>query len=68
LSSKAIDLERKKKQLGDEAEKLSSNLIQLEKLCKWYHMEIEEKKQIISNLDRQLHQKSRALEEKLTID
>jgi hypothetical protein len=49
LSSKAIDLEWKKKRLGDEAAKLSSNLIQLEKLCKWYHMEIEEKKQIIFN-------------------
>jgi hypothetical protein len=52
LSSKAIDLEWKKKRLGDEAVKLSSNLIQLEKLRKRCHMEIEEKKQIISNLDR----------------
>src|SRR5918994_1309816 len=47
LGSKVIDLEWKKKRLGDEAVKLSSNLFQLEKLRKWYHMKIEEKKQII---------------------
>ena len=41
LSSKVIDLEWKKKRLGDEALKLSSNLLQLEKLQKRYHMEIE---------------------------
>jgi chromosome segregation ATPase len=65
LSSRVIDLEWKKKQLGNEAVKLSSNLLQLEKLRKRYHMEIEEKKQIISNLNRQLSQKSHDLEEKL---
>jgi predicted RNase H-like nuclease (RuvC/YqgF family) len=68
LSSKAIDLEWKKKRLGDEVLKLSSNLFQLEKLCKRYHMEIEEKKQIILNLNRQLNQKSRALEAMLAMD
>lgn len=68
LSSTAIDLEWKKKRVGTEAAKLNSNLFQLEKLCKRYHMEIEEKKQIILNLDRQLNQKSNALQEKLTID
>jgi predicted nucleic acid-binding Zn-ribbon protein len=68
LGSKVIDLEWKKKRLGDEAVKLSSNLFQLEKLRKWYHMKIEEKKQIISNLDRQLNQKSHVLEEKLNRD
>jgi chromosome segregation ATPase len=65
LSSRTIDLEWKKKRLGDEVVKLNSNLFQLEKLCKRYYMEIEEKKQIISNLNRQLNEKSCALEEKL---
>jgi chromosome segregation ATPase len=65
LSSKVIDLEWKKKQLGGELVKLSSSLFQQEKLQKRCHMEIEEKKQIISNLNRQLNQKSCALEEKL---
>jgi chromosome segregation ATPase len=65
LSSKAIDLEWKKKRLGGEMVKLSSDLLQLEKLRNRYHMEIEEKKQIISNLNRQLNHKSNALEEKL---
>jgi hypothetical protein len=68
LSSKVIDLEWKKKRLVDEAVKLSSNVVQLEKFRKQYHMEIQEKKQIISNLDRQLNQKSRALEKLTKID
>jgi hypothetical protein len=67
LSSKAIDLEWKKKQLGGEMVKLSSDLLQLEKLRNRYHMEIEEKRQIILNLNRQLNQKSHALEEKLAM-
>jgi hypothetical protein len=65
LSSRVIDLEWKKKQLGDELVKLSSSLLQQEKLQKRYNMEIKEKKQIILNLNRQLNQKSHALEEKL---
>jgi chromosome segregation ATPase len=65
LSSRTIDLEWKKKRLGDEVVKLSSDLLQSEKLRNRYHMEIEEKKQIISNLNRQLNEKSHALEEKL---
>jgi hypothetical protein len=62
LSSKVIDLEWKKKRSGDEVLKLSS---QLEKLQKRYKMEIRLKKEIISNLNQQLNQKSHALEEKL---
>jgi predicted RNase H-like nuclease (RuvC/YqgF family) len=65
LSSKAIDLEWKKKRLGDELVKLSSSLFQQEKLLNRYNREIEEKKKIISNLNRQLNEKSHALEEKL---
>jgi hypothetical protein len=65
MSSRVIDLEWKKKRLGDELVMLSSSLFQQEKLLKRYNMEIEQKKQIISNLNRQLNQKSRALEEKL---
>jgi hypothetical protein len=69
LSRRTIDLKWKKKRLGDELVKLSSSLFQQEKLQKRYYVEIEEKKQIIFNLNRQLNQKSRALEEKLaTID
>lgn len=65
LTSNVIDLEWKKKQLGDEVAELSSSKSQLEKLRKWYHIEIGLKKEIISNLDRQLNQKIYALEEKL---
>ena len=65
LTSDAIDLERRKKQYKDEIAILSSSISQLKKLEKWYHMEIGLKKEIISNLDRQLNQKSDALEEKL---
>jgi predicted RNase H-like nuclease (RuvC/YqgF family) len=65
LSSTVIELEWKKKRLGDELVKLSSFLFQQEKLQKRYNMEIEEKKQIILNLNRQLNEKSLALEEKL---
>jgi hypothetical protein len=65
MSSRVIDLGWKKKRLGDELVMLSSSLFQQEKLRNRYHMEIEEKKQIISNLNRQLNEKSCALEEKL---
>jgi hypothetical protein len=59
--------QRKKKRLGDELVMLSSSLFQQEKLLKRYNMEIEEKRQIILNLNRQLNQKSHALEEKLAM-
>jgi predicted nucleic acid-binding Zn-ribbon protein len=67
MSSRVIDLEWKKKRLGDELVMLSSSLFQQEKLLKRYNMEIEEKRQIILNLNRQLNQKSHALEEKLAM-
>jgi hypothetical protein len=68
MSDRVIDLEWKKKRLGNELVKLSSSLFQQEKLQKRYQMEIEQKKQIISNLNLQLNQKSSALEEKLIKD
>ena len=40
-----------------------SSITQLEKSLNWYKTEIEQKKQIISNLNQQLNQKSNALEE-----
>jgi chromosome segregation ATPase len=64
-TSKVIDLEWRKKRLGDEVVKISSYLSQLKKLQKRHKNEIRLKKEIISNLDRQLNQKSHALEEKL---
>jgi hypothetical protein len=66
LTSDAIDIEWRKKRLGDEVVKLSSRTQYLRKSLHWYEMEIKEKKEIISNLDRQLNQKSLCLEEKLT--
>ena len=63
LTRDVIDLEWKKKQLKDDLVKLSSSKSQLEKLHKRYHMEIGLKKEIVSNLDQQLNQKSNALEE-----
>ena len=56
-------MEWKKKQLKDDLVKLTSSKSQLEKLHKRYHMEIGLKKEIVSNLDQQLNQKSNALEE-----
>ena len=55
LTSDAIDMEWRKKRLRDEVAKLSSNTQYLSKSLHWY--EIEEKKEIISNLDRQLNQR-----------
>jgi hypothetical protein len=65
LTGDTIDLEWRKKQSKDEIAILSLNISQLKKLEKWYHMETGLKKEIISNLDRQLNQKSNALGEKL---
>jgi hypothetical protein len=65
LTSDVIDLEWKKKQSRDEVAILSSGISQLKKSLNWYKMEIEQKKQIISNLNQQLNQKSKELEEKL---
>jgi hypothetical protein len=62
LTSDAIDMEWRKKRLRDEVVKLSSCTQYLRKSLYWYEMEIKEKKEIISNLDRQLSQKSDVLE------
>jgi chromosome segregation ATPase len=65
LTSRVMDLEWQKKRLGDELVNLSLSLFEQENLLKRYNKEIEEKKQIILNLNRQLNQKSRRLEVKL---
>lgn len=65
-TSDVIDMEWKKKRLVDEVIKLNSYLSQLKKLLKRHKMEIELKKDIISNLDQQLNQKNDALQEKIT--
>ena len=57
LTSYVIDLEWRKKQSKDEISILSSNISQLKKLLNRYNIEIEEKKQIISNLNRQTESK-----------
>jgi chromosome segregation ATPase len=67
LTSDAIDMEWRKKRLRDEVAKLSSTTQYLKKSVHCYEREIEEKKEIISNLDRQLNQKSDALEKLTTL-
>jgi hypothetical protein len=62
LTRDVIDMEWRKKHLRDEVAKLNSNKSQLEKLQKRYQMDIGLKKEIISNLNQQLNQKSYALE------
>ena len=64
-TSDIINLEWRKKQLRDEVAILNSSILQLKKSLNWYKMEIEQKKQIVSNFNRQLNQKSKALQEKL---
>ena len=66
LSSDVLELQSRKKRLGDEVASQCSSISQLEKSLNWYKMEIKQKKEIISNLDQQLNQKSIALEEKLS--
>ena len=68
LSSDVLELQSRKKRLGDEVATQCSSITQLEKSLNWYKTEIEQKKQIISNLNQQLNQKSNALEEKLHRD
>ena len=63
LTSNVIDMEWRKKQSKDEIAILNSSVSQLKKSLNRYKIEIEDKKQIISNLNRQLNQKSNALEE-----
>jgi hypothetical protein len=66
LSNDVIDMEWRKKELRDEAAKLISSNSQLEKIQERYQLEIELKREIISNLDQQINQKINALEEKQT--
>ena len=68
LSSSVLELQFRKKKLGDEIAIQCSSISQLEKSLNWYKMEIKQKREIISNLDQQLNQKSNALEEKLRRD
>ena len=68
LSSSVLELQFRKKKLGDEIATQCSSISQLEKSLNWYKMEIKQKREIISNLDQQLNQKSNALEEKLRRD
>ena len=63
LSSDVLELQFRRKKLGDEVATQCSSITQLEKSLNWYKTEIEQKKQIISNLNQQLNQKSNALEE-----
>ena len=63
LTSDVIDMQWRKKQSKDEIAILHSSISQLKKSLNRYKIEIEDKKQIISNLNRQLNQKSNALEE-----
>ena len=67
LTCDAIDMEWRKKRLRDEVAKLSSTTQYLKKSLHWYEREIGEKKEITSNLDRQLDQKSDALEKLATL-
>ena len=62
LSSDVLELQSRKKRLGDEVASQCSSITQLEKSLNWYKMEIKQKKEIISNLDQQLNHKSDALE------
>jgi len=62
LGSDAVELQITKKQLGNEVAGLNSQIYRLEKLRKQYHIDIQQKRQIILNLDQQLNQKIDALE------
>ena len=66
LSNDVLELQFRRKKLGDEVAIQCSSITQLEKSLNWYKVEIKQKKEIISNLDQQLNQKSNALEEKLS--
>lgn len=67
LGSVSVELQIRKKQLGDEVAALSVSVSQLKKSLNWYETQIEDRKQIISNLDRHLNQKILALEKKLMV-
>ena len=62
LCNDVLELQFRKKKLSDEVATQCSSISQLEKSLNWYKMEIKQKKQIISNFNQQLNQKSNALE------
>ena len=62
LSSSVLELQFRKKKLGDEVTTQCSSISRLEKSLNRYKIETELKKEIISNLDQQLNQKSHVLE------
>jgi len=68
LSNDILELQFRKKKLGDEVAIQSSSITQLEKSLNWYKVEIKQKKEIISNLDQQLNHKSDALEKLMLAD
>ncbi len=68
LSNDVLELQFRKKKLSDEVATQCSSITQLEKSLNWYKMEIEQKKEIISNLDQQLNHKICELDEKITSD
>ena len=68
LSNDVLELQLRKKKLGDEVATQCSSITHLEKSLSWYKMEIKQKKEIISNLDQQLNHKSDALEKLLLAD
>ena len=58
LGNVSVELQIRKKRLGDKvAAALIVNVTQLKKSINWYEIQIKDKNQIISNLDRQLNQK-----------
>ena len=65
LGSISVELQIRKKQLENEVAALRMSVSQLEKSFEWYKTQIDDKKQIISNLNQQLNQKILVLEQKL---
>lgn len=63
LSSSVLELQFRKKKLGEEVATQCSSITHLEKSLNWYKIEIKQKKVILSNLDQQLNHKSDALRE-----
>lgn len=57
LGNVSVELQIRKKRLGDKVAALIVNVTQLKKSINWYEIQIKDKNQIISNLDRQLNQK-----------
>lgn len=66
LSNDVLELQFRKKRLGDGVATQCSSISKLQKSLNWYKVEIKQKKEIISNLGQQLNQKSDVLQEKIT--